>query len=292
MWDNRDLGIGMSKRTTLFKLGLCALAFWLAAAGLAPDAGNRNAGPDDVLRVGLLEDSPPYDFYNDRNHLVGLNIDLVHEAGRRMHRRVEIRVIPYNRVVMGLLYGHYDVIAAPQSVNPYRGSVVRFLDPYLQSGDVIVYHPGMPAVESLEDVKSRGLKIAAFNGTSYPRFLDGQGLSGQMVVYPTQREMFMAFLNGKVDVMLMDEHIARYYRDREHFPFRLSRATVRSEKSMAFSVRKDSRLLGDALEATMHDMARDGTLAAIETRWLGKDIAGGQARRSVMALAPETEVAR
>ncbi len=276
----------MFKRNALFGLGLCALALWLAFTAGGSALGRQAAEDDGVLRVGLLEDSPPYDFYNERNHLVGLNIDLINEAGRRMHRRVEIRVIPYNRVVMGLLYKHYDVIAAPQSINPYRGSVVRFLDPYLQSGDVIVYHQGMAPVESLEDVKSRGLKIAAFNGTSYPKFLDGQGLSGQMVVYPTQREMFMAFLNGKVDVMLMDEHIARYYRDHEHFPFRLSRATVRSEKAMAFSVRKESRQLGDALEAAMRDMARDGTLADIETRWLGKHIADEQSRRTVMALAP------
>ena len=267
---------------TAGKAALCGLALLvlLPMLNLLPveAVGPKPVISGETLRVGLLEDSPPYDFYNGKNELVGLNIDIMREAGRRLHRKVEIKTIPYNRVIMGLLFNHYDVVAAPQSVSAYRKTVVRFIKPYLHSGDVIVYRNGTRPVESLNHVKSRKLRIGAFNGTSYPQFLEKQGLVSQMVVYPTQREMFMAFLNGKVDAMLMDEHIARYYRDREGFPFALSQQAVRTEKDMAFSVRKDSGKLGDDLDRTLDEMRRDGTITTIETRWLGK---------REMALQPE-----
>lgn len=249
------------KRFGIQAAGLILMLFLLSAIS-APARPN-----EAILRVGVLEDSPPYDFYDAHNRLIGLNLDLIREAARRDGKSVALTVIPYNRVMIGLLFKHYDVVIAPQSVNPYRQSVVQFLSPYLQSGDVIVYHAGRKPLESLADIHIRHLRIAAFNGTSYPGFLKENGLEANMVVFPTQREMFMAFLNGKVDAMLMDEQIARYYRDQEHFPFALSMHAVRSKKTMAFSVRKEDQTLAAQLNKSMHAMQTDGAMNRILAHW-------------------------
>lgn len=228
-------------------------------------------GKAAVLRVGLLEDSPPYDFYDGEFHLVGMNVDIIQEVGRRLGRPVEMEVVSYNRVVMGLLFHQYDVIAAPQSMSPYRQTVVLFTQPYLESEDVFVYHKNHGSIDRvtpLEEIYLKRAQVAVFNGTSYPQFLKEQGLGDSMVIYPTQREMFLAFLNRKVNVMMMDRAIAEYYGREQKLPFKIASKPIRAHKQMAFSVRKEDVALAEAVNRSLGEMEKDGTLETIREKWL------------------------
>jgi polar amino acid transport system substrate-binding protein len=218
------------------------------------------------LKVAILEDSPPYDFYNDQNQLVGMNLDLMNEVGRRMGRPVQFQVTTYNRVILSLLNGQVDVIAAPQSVSAYRSKVVMFTRPYLFSTDLLVSH--QESLNTLEDLMASQKRVGVFNGTSYPQFLKARHLDQQMAIYPTQREMFLAFLNQKIPVMMMDEHIARYYQKSQALPFHLSNQPVRAQKAMAFAVRKSDSELGNTLNRVLIQMEQDGALAQIRSQWL------------------------
>jgi polar amino acid transport system substrate-binding protein len=218
------------------------------------------------LKVAILEDSPPYDFYNDQNQLVGMNLDLMNEVGRRMGRPVQFQVTTYNRVILSLLNGQVDVIAAPQSVSAYRSKVVMFTRPYLFSTDLLVSH--QESLNTLEDLMASQKLVGVFNGTSYPQFLKARHLDQQMAIYPTQREMFLAFLNQKIPVMMMDEHIARYYQKSQALPFHLSNQPVRAQKAMAFAVRKSDSELGNTLNRVLIQMEQDGALAQIRSQWL------------------------
>jgi ABC-type amino acid transport substrate-binding protein len=221
----------------------------------------------NVLRVGIMDDCPPYNFFDEQNRYVGMNIDIIEEMARRSGMRVELKSVSYNRLMMGLLFKQYDVVAAPQSMNGYREQTVHFLKPYHYSSDAFVYHPQRTPVRSLADIKAKNLKIGVFNGTSYPEYLKGEGLGGNVRVYPTQREMYLAFLNGKVDVIMADTYIAEYYREHRDFPFGIAEEHVR-HKAMAFSTRKEDMELAAILEKSFASMEADGTLETIRARWI------------------------
>ncbi len=261
-------GIGMKR--------VCAgiiliVVFAIGMMSGEPQAARNSQADEIILRVGVMDDCPPYNFFNDRNEYVGMNIDIIREMGRRTGRKVVLKPVSYNRLMMGLLYKQYDVVAAPQSMNPYREETVRFLAPYHYSSDAFIYHPERTPVNSLAEIKRRNLKIGVFNGTSYPAYLEGEGLSKNIVIYPTQREMYLAFLSGKVDVIMADTHIAAYYRNRKSFPFGIADEHVR-HKAMAFSTRKEDVALAETLEAAFQSMQADGTLNAIRERWLNPDV--------------------
>jgi ABC-type amino acid transport substrate-binding protein len=122
----------------------------------------------------------------------------------------------------------------------------------------------------LEDIRKQHLKVGVFNGTSYPKFLKEHGLKNSMWIYPTQREMFLAFEAGKIDAMLMDEHIARHYQQIEKYPLTLAQNPVRADKIMAFSVRKEDLQLATQLNQVIATMQADGTSEAIRNKWLNK----------------------
>jgi ABC-type amino acid transport substrate-binding protein len=261
-WGWNRLGLKwLIAMTVLAGMGLFWGKSFPPAAHSAPQA--------TVLKVGVLEDSPPYDYYDGNNHLVGMNIEIVKEVGRRLGMPVQLEITTYNRVVMGLLFHQYDMIAAPQSVSTYRKKVVRFTKPYLVSSDVLVSQCDHAPVNKLADLTLDNLKVGVFNGTSYPQLLHEHHMDHRMVLYPTQREMFFAFLNGKIPVMMMDEQIARYYSKRQGLPFRVSHERVRIQKEMAFSVRKEDESLANRVDQALAEMEDDGTLARIRRQWLG-----------------------
>ena len=250
-----------------------------ASASAGP---SDNGSGSDTIRVGVLEDCPPYNSFSRQNQLIGMNIDLIREMARRANKQVVLKPVSYNRLMMGLLYHQYDVVAAPQSVNTYRKHWVHYLSPYYHSADVIVIHPRVLSgaryeTRSLEDVRRQRLTIGVYNGTSYPQFLKEQGLAAQTKIYPTQREMMLAFLNEKVDVMLTDRAIAGYYQQSEHLPFQLAPVPARPHKIMAFSLRKEDKALAELLEAQLDAMREDGTLHKIEGKWLNPHVLGGAA---------------
>lgn len=237
----------------------------------SPEPQQAHATPINTqapLRVGVLEDSPPYDFYNNQNKLVGMNIEIIRAVGQRLNRPVKLEIISYNRVVMGLLFHQYDVVAAPQSISPYRRTVVQFTRPYLISSDVLVYRPEHAPINTLDDLVRQNLQVGVFNGTSYPQFLKEKRLEDHMILYPTQREMFLAFLTGKIKVMMMDEQIAHYFKDTQKIPLAMSRQSVRTHKEMAFSVRKEDAQLQAQIDTVLQGMEADGSLAAIRSHWL------------------------
>ncbi len=76
---------------------------------------------------------------------------------------------------------------------------------------------------------------------------------------------------GGVDVVLMDEIVARFYIQQRSKNYRvLDEALAGEEYGIGF--RKEDWELMEKFEETLIAMAEDGTMAAISQRWFGEDI--------------------
>ena len=76
---------------------------------------------------------------------------------------------------------------------------------------------------------------------------------------------------GGVDVVLMDEIVARFYIQQRSKNYKvLDEALAGEEYGVGF--RKEDQALMEKIEETLIAMAEDGTMAAISERWFGEDI--------------------
>ena len=76
---------------------------------------------------------------------------------------------------------------------------------------------------------------------------------------------------GGVDAVIMDEVVAGYNIQMQGKNFRiLDEALGNEEYGVGF--RKNDRKLMEKVQETLKEMAKDGTLAKISEKWMGRDV--------------------
>lgn len=230
----------------------------------------RHAGQgksDDVLTVGMIDDTPPFCFYNDENRLVGVNIDIVNEMAQRMGKRPHIESVSFNRLTSGLMTHQYDVVSIG-SITHHRAKVVRYVSPHLTTSDVLLVHQNLAHLKSLESFKNQSWRVGVYNGSSYIQLLKDLGLENNMVIYPNQRDVFLAFYKQRVDAIIMIEEVGRYIQQHLDKPIAILPEKIRTGKKYAFAVRKEDLGLWRELNLTIEQMLADGSIDRIFKRWI------------------------
>jgi ABC-type amino acid transport substrate-binding protein len=89
---------------------------------------------DGPLRSALTGRFPPFSFYDQDGELIGFDVDVAREIGKRLGREVEFTTIKWDGILPGLLAGHYDTIISSMARTPGREEKVDFSIPYYRSG--------------------------------------------------------------------------------------------------------------------------------------------------------------
>lgn len=246
-------------------LAVFAYAFRATASWIEHAA---KAKPANTLVIGFIDDTPPFCFYSDDNQLVGINIDIARELGKRLNKHVKVESVSFNRLVSGLMTRQYD-LAVIGSITPHRAKIIRYVQPHYTSADVLVVHPRLSSVHSVEVFEGRPWKIGVYNGTSYIKLLRDRGLAENMVIYPNQRDVFLAFYKRRVDAMIMNEDVATYIQGHLDPSMQILPEKIRTNRQYAFAVRKEDLSLWRNVNQAIASMHADHTFSRIRERWLG-----------------------
>jgi ABC-type amino acid transport substrate-binding protein len=95
---------------------------------------------DKVLRVGYHPDHVPYSFFNQQQHLVGLDVELMHRLAVRLQVRLEFVPYAYDTVVDQLETGEIDIAVGGLILEPERLLRAGFTQPY-QTATIAVVLP-------------------------------------------------------------------------------------------------------------------------------------------------------
>ncbi len=85
---------------------------------------------DRVIRVGYHPDHLPYSFFNKKGHLVGYDVELMHQLANRLDVRLEFVPYQYGTLVDDLQSGAVDVGVGGVMMNPSRLLEAGFSRPY------------------------------------------------------------------------------------------------------------------------------------------------------------------
>jgi Na+/H+-dicarboxylate symporter/ABC-type amino acid transport substrate-binding protein len=95
---------------------------------------------EKLIRVGYHSDHLPYTFFNQHQHLVGLDVELMHRLAIRIDVQLEFVPYAYDTVVEQLESGEIDVAVGGLMMKPERLLVTGFTQPY-QTATVAVVLP-------------------------------------------------------------------------------------------------------------------------------------------------------
>src|SRR5690554_2056 len=222
--------------------------------------------------LGLDDSFPPMGFRDENGEIVGFDIDLAKEVCSRLGVELILQPINWSAKEQELNTKNIDCIWNGLTITPERREVILFTKPYMKNRQVLVVRADSDYA-ALADFAGKKLGIQA--GSSANDALNNatefKASLGQVVEFDDNMTALMDLEQGGVDVVLMDEIVARFYIQQRSKNYRvLDEALAGEEYGIGF--RKEDQALMEKIEETLIAMAEDGTMAAISERWFGEDI--------------------
>jgi glutamine transport system permease protein len=134
------------------------VAISLAAAPLKTHAAEK------TYNIGTDVTFPPFEYANDNNKYVGIDIDLLKAIAKDQHFKVSIKPVGFNGAIQAVQSGQLDGMIAGMSITPERKGSFDFSNPYYNSGVVMAVSQTNNKIKSLKDL--RGKTIAVKTGTT------------------------------------------------------------------------------------------------------------------------------
>jgi polar amino acid transport system substrate-binding protein len=224
-----------------------------------------------ALRVGLDASYPPFEYVDAANQIVGFDVDLASELGRRMGVEMVFINIAYDGLYDSLLIGQVDIlISALVATREYEGKAA-FSVPYFNAGEYLVVHEGS-SIHSMADLTGSTLAVEYGSGGDvearrWERRLAGLGVAR----FPDSASALQAVVNGEADAALVDGITARLGVG-QHPELALGDNIV--ETLIAAAVHPDSTTLKGRIDEVLSEMIYDGTVGALVEKWFGPQRGG------------------
>ncbi len=237
-------------------------------------AGCGNDGPKKMV-IGLDDNFAPMGFRNEKNEIVGMDIDLAREACKRLKMEVEFKPIDWGAKEAELKSKRIDAIWNCFTVNPEREKVYGLSKPYIKNSQLIVVRKDSD-IKKIADIKGKVLAVQDDSTGDYLMNLEqNKELRASLKdyrKYPDFAAIYMELDNSRIDAAIVDAVLARGYYDKlKPGQYTILEETM-GDEVVAIAFRKDDKEFLQRIDKVMDEMKKDGTCKKISEKWMGVDI--------------------
>jgi len=265
----------------LFALGatlVFAVAAFTGCGGQQQAASSSGSGSGSgaggKIVVGLDDNFPPMGFKDENNEIVGFDIDLAKEATKRLGREVEFKAIDWSSKEAELKSGRVNVLWNGLDITDKRKENMLFSDPYMDNRQIIFVKKGATGITDEQSLA--GKTVGTQSASTAEEYIDGSDFFKNKVKevkkYSDFVSAFMDLENGRVDAVIGDEIVGRYYMSKHPDTIDAVDVAVGPVSQFGIAFAKDNQKLRDDVQKVLDEMVKDGTVAKISEKWFGKDI--------------------
>lgn len=212
---------------------------------------------------------PPFQF-DQSGKVVGFDVDMIDLVAKKMGVPQEIVDVQFDVIKGGsaLNAGTCDVAAAGMTITDERKQNLDFSTPYFD--EVIALMAGKGSgVKSLDDVKSKGLKLGVQAGTTSLDYANEKGF--QPTQYNDAGKQLLAIQSGQVDVILQDLPVVNDWLKKPEISQKFELATeIKTGAQYGFAVKKGGNPeLLKLVNQTIEEALKNGTWTDLYTKWIG-----------------------
>jgi polar amino acid transport system substrate-binding protein len=242
------------------------------APAAKPAAAPPPPPPAAVVVVGLDDNFPPMGFRDEKNEIVGFDIDLAKEAGKRLGVEVKFKPIDWSAKEAELSGKRVDVLWNGLTITEPRKEKILFTTPYLENRQIVI-------VTEKSTIKDKaGLKgkvVGVQDGSSAIDAVQKDAATAKSIKelkkFADNVTALMDLSAGRLDALVVDEVVGRYYAAKKPGEYRVLDENFGTEDYGVGTRKEDTELMAK-IQKAMDDMKKDGSAAAISTKWFGKDI--------------------
>ena len=222
--------------------------------------------------VGLDDNFPPMGFRDEKNELVGFDIDMAKEAAKRLGLEVEFKPIDWSAKEAELSGKRVDALWNGLTITEERKQNILFTAPYMENHQIIVVAAGS-TIKGKADLA--GKVVGAQEGSSAV-----DAVKKDDAVFKSFKEFktfgdnvtaLMDLSTGRLEAVVVDEVVGRYYVAKKPQDYAVLQDHFGTE-DYGVGLRKDDTELHAKIDKALADMKQDGAATKIAEQWFGKNI--------------------
>jgi Na+/H+-dicarboxylate symporter len=239
-----------------------------------------------VLRVGYMEDSLPYDYFNAAGDLVGFDVEMAHALARELGVRLEFVPVERDPVkIWGQIDGTYcDLIMSGVVVTTARAGQLLFSASYLdETLAFVVSDYRRRDFEEWEKVRSlKNIRIAVPEISAFIVKLRSLVPGAELVTYRKAADLFGDRSKEFDAILLPAERGSVWTLLYPQYTVVVPQPRV-TKIPLAYVVARHDQALANMVNTWIELKKRDGTIAALYDYWiLGRNAAPKEPRWSIM----------
>ncbi len=247
--------------------------FLFSSALYAGETYNR-VMKDKIVKVGVLTDSIPNSFYNDKKELVGFEIDLAAAIAKKLG--CKLKLVPLkkdNSRVTKVKNGSIDLSIANMTHTRERDKEIDFSITYFLDGQRILAKKGK--YKTWENFL--GKRIATVKGTTTEeniknmlRQIGDDNCDNTVIPYESDAKCFEALKSGRVAGWTGDSSILIGYAGKYPGEYEFVGGFM-SKEPCAIGLQENDSAWRDIINFSLQDIWQDGTFHSIYNKWYGPD---------------------
>lgn len=188
---------------------LALLAALTGSPAQAQESGVAAAPPADgaprrvVIRFLTEGEFPPFNYYDDEGVLSGFNVDLARAICLELAAACDIKVRPWEELLVALRRGDADAVIAAHRVTAASLAEVDFSDRYFYTPGRFAGRTGESALEISPDGLD-GVTIGVAKGTAHEAFVRAFFRDSRIVLFENPELAREALQQRKVDLIFDD----------------------------------------------------------------------------------------
>ena len=264
----------------------CAFSALLTGTALAKDWKKVTVGVEGAF--------PPFNSTTSNGELEGLDLDVIKEVCKRAALECQIVAQDWDSQIPSLLAGKFDVVLT-MGPNEERRKTIDFSDPYVITPNTFLVaadgplaklphtgehlstdtEEGKKAVAEIKDAL-KGMTLGASLSTSQLKFVEQNfGDVVQIKTYKSSEQVQLDIEGGRLDGQFDNVVFARDRADASKGALVTSGPLLVGgiqATNVCLGIRKQEPELQAILNKALGEMAADGTLAKLSTKWFKVDL--------------------
>lgn len=214
------------------------------------------------LVIGTSPDYPPFESLDEKNNVIGFDIDLMNKVAEKLGVKLEIVQTDFGGLIAALNAKKFDIMAAGVTITDERKQQVDFSNPYIAGTDAVVVHKeNTKEIKSLQDLK--GMTVGVQMGT-----IQADAVNAVEGVNVKEYDLFTtaaaAVSSKQVDAMFLHTVVAKSFAAADP---NLKIVFEAPAKETAYALRKDTPDLTKAVNDVLDELKANGELDKLMTKW-------------------------
>lgn len=228
---------------------------------------------DSTFVVGFDAAFPPYGYQDEDGEYVGFDLDLANEVCDRNDWTLKKQPIDWDSKDMELKSGTIDCIWNGFTING-REDDYTWSEPYVDNSQVIVV-PQKAGISTFKDLAGKLVEVQADSSALHTLESEDKEAGGQKELAATfgalnqvadYNTAFLDLESGACDAIAMDIGVAGYQIENRGGGYVILDEKI-SKEQYGIGFKKGNESLRDEVQATLDEMAKDGTTMKIAEKW-------------------------